>query len=141
MGKSSTEQNRERYRTVAFRMSDDELLELDARIKLSGRDKQDYLIKSTLYQTIIVIGNRVQFEALSTCLTNIQEKLVSLEKASDLDAAILLPIRSAIEIISGFTDSERPWDDSGMTFAQKNADSDEYPENSNTKIAGDKYRR
>jgi hypothetical protein len=120
--KKKIEQNRNRYRTVAFRMSDDELLELETRIGLSGRDKQDYLIKSTLYQTIVVVGNRVQFEALGIQLNEIAEYLKGLESAADFDPAVLLPIRTAVEIINGFTDAEKPWDDTGMTRAPENGE-------------------
>jgi hypothetical protein len=120
--KKKIEQNRTRYRTVAFRMSDDELIELETRIGLSGRDKQDYLIKSTLYQTLVVVGNRVQFEALSIQLDEITEHLKGLQSASDLDPAMLLPIRTAVEIINGFTDAEKSWDDTRMTRAPENGD-------------------
>jgi uncharacterized protein (DUF1778 family) len=69
------EQNRKRYRTVAFRMSEDEWQELDKRVALSGRQKQDFLIKSILHQKIVVIGNQVQFERLKATLDNIAAEL------------------------------------------------------------------
>ena len=40
------EKHRQRYRTIAFRMSDDELHELDKRIALSGRQKKEYLSRT-----------------------------------------------------------------------------------------------
>ena len=129
MGGMRSEQNRNRYRTVAFRMSDEELTELEKRIKLSGRNKQDYFIKSTLYQTIVVLGNRIQFESLRDQLDEIVEHLRSLEKASDLDLDKLAPVRTAIEIITGFTNADKNWDDNGMTFTPKNAQKSEEYEN------------
>jgi hypothetical protein len=101
------EKHRKRYKTVAFRMSDNELHELDKRVELSGRQKQDYLIKSVLHQKIVVIGNQVQFEKLRTLLDEIVSELRRIEHAEEVDENLLAPIRTAVEIINGFgSDSE-----------------------------------
>lgn len=99
-----TEKNRARYRTVAFRMSDYELAELNERVYLSGRQKQDYLIRSVLYQQVVVVGNQMVFNRLGDKLGQIAEQLIRIEKASDLDDEILAPIRTAIDILNGFRD-------------------------------------
>ena len=96
------EKHRKRYRTVAFRMSDDELRELEKRVTLSGRQKQDYLIKSALYQKIVVVGNQVQFEKLRTQLDEIVVELKRITHAEDITSDLLAPIRTAVEIINGF---------------------------------------
>lgn len=96
------EKNRKRYRTVAFRMSDSELLELEKRVELSGRLKQDYLIKSVLYQKIVVIGNQVQFDKLRVQLDEILKELQRIIRVDDVAEDLLAPIRTAIEIINGF---------------------------------------
>ena len=96
------EKHRKRYKTIAFRMSDDELRELDKRIALSGRQKQDYLIKSVLHQKIVVIGNQVQFEKLKIQLDEIMTELCRIERAEDVSENLLAPIRTAVEIINGF---------------------------------------
>ena len=96
------EKHRQRYRTIAFRMSDDELRELDKRIALYGRQKQGYLIKSLLHQKIVVIGNRVQFEKLKTQLDEILSELCRIERAEDVNENLLAPIRTPVEIINGF---------------------------------------
>lgn len=98
------EKHRKRYRTVAFRMSEDEWQELEKRVELSGRQKQDYLIKSVLYQKIVVIGNQIQFDKLRTTLDEILGELRRIKRAEDVDEEILAPIRTAVEIISGFCD-------------------------------------
>jgi hypothetical protein len=100
-------------------MSEEELSELNSRIELSGRDKQDYLIKSTLFQAIVVIGNRVQFERLKSELVEIAGYLKHLESNASLDLNKLASLRTAVEIITGFTDAQKPWDDTGMTAAPK----------------------
>lgn len=97
------EKHKKRYRTVAFRMSDDELHELDKRVALSGRQKQDYLIKSALYQKIVVVGNQVQFEKLRAQLDEIAKELKRIEHAEDVASELLGPIRTAVEIINGFS--------------------------------------
>jgi hypothetical protein len=95
------EQNRNRYRTVAFRVSDAELAELNARVKLSGRQKQDFIIKSILHQKIVVIGNQVQGDRLRQTLDEILAELRRIERAGDVSADTLAPIRTAAEIIVG----------------------------------------
>lgn len=84
-------------------MSDDELHELEKRIALSGRQKQDYLIKSTLYQKSVVVGNQVQFEKLKQTLNEIAVELKRIEQAEDATIDLLSPIRTAVEIINSFT--------------------------------------
>jgi uncharacterized protein (DUF1778 family) len=97
------EKHRKRYRTVAFRMSEDEWQELDKRVALSGRQKQDFLIKSILHQKIVVIGNQVQFEKLKTTLDEILAELRRIDCAEDVGSELLVPIRTAVEIINGFS--------------------------------------
>jgi len=96
------EQHRARYRTVAFRMSDAELAELNERVRLSGRQKQDFIIKSILHQKIVVIGNQIQFERLQATLDEIAAELRRIERAEDVSSELLVPIRTAVEIIDGF---------------------------------------
>lgn len=100
--KKKIEKNRKRYRTVAFRMSDNELYELNKRVELSGRQKQDFLIKSVLYQKIVVVGNQLQFEKLKTQLDEIVNELKRIEHLEDDTSNLLSPIRTALEMIYGF---------------------------------------
>ena len=69
---------------------------------LSGRQKQGFLIKSILYQKIVVIGNQVQFERLRSTLDEILAELRRIEHAEDVDDELFTPIRTAMEIIKGF---------------------------------------
>ena len=98
------EKHRKRYRTVAFRMSEEEWQELDKRVALSGRQKQDFLIKSILHQKLVVVGNQVQFERLRSTLDEIATELRRIERAEDVEPELLAPIRTAVEIIEGFED-------------------------------------
>jgi malonyl CoA-acyl carrier protein transacylase len=83
-------------------MSDAELAELDSRVKLSGRQKQDYIIKSILHQKIVVIGNQIQLDRLRQTLDEIADELRRIEHAEDVSGELLAPIRTAVEIIDGF---------------------------------------
>jgi hypothetical protein len=85
------EKNRARYRTVAFRMSEDEWHELEHRVALSGRQRQDYLIQSALYQQIAVVGNRLLGERLEQTLGDILKELVRIRGASEFDPEALAP--------------------------------------------------
>ena len=96
------DKNRKRNDYVNFRISKEERMELERRIELSGRDKQDYYIKSALYQTIVVIGNKVQFEKLNNEILAIKHELERIMNASEVSEELLCPIRTALEIINGF---------------------------------------
>lgn len=49
--------NRWRSKTVAFRMSPEEAMQLDMRVSVSGLSKQEYLINKVLEKEIIVNPN------------------------------------------------------------------------------------
>ncbi|MDY5243439.1 MAG: hypothetical protein SPH20_06725, partial [Eubacterium sp.] len=55
--KNRDEHNRWRNKTVAFRMSPEEAKLLDEFVKLSGFNKQDYLISRVLQREVVVQGN------------------------------------------------------------------------------------
>jgi len=73
-----------------------------AVLTISGRQKQDFLIKSALYQKIVVVGNQVQFEKLRTQLDEIVVELKRITHTEDITSDLLAPIRTAVEIINGF---------------------------------------
>lgn len=100
--KKKVEQNRTRYRTIAFRCSDKERSELEKRIELSGLQKQDYFLKSVLHQRVVVVGNAILFESLRDNLHEIKAELERLGCPSDLNPDTLMPLRTAIEMLEGF---------------------------------------
>lgn len=57
--KNMDKHNRWRNVTVAFRMSPEEDVQLEALVKLSGLTKQDYIISRVLGKDIIVMGNPI----------------------------------------------------------------------------------
>jgi hypothetical protein len=88
-------------------MSDEELAELNARVELSGRQKQDFIIKSILHQKIIVIGNQINYDRLRQKLDEILAELCRIEHAEDVSCETLAPIRTAAEIILAIGADER----------------------------------
>lgn len=98
---SKIEQNRTRYCTIAFRCSEEEYEEIHKRIELSGLQKQDYLIKSALYQEITVIGNRLLFERLSHTLQSIESELLRIQNASEVKNLTLAYLQISNELLDG----------------------------------------
>ena len=74
--------NRWRSKTVAFRMSPEEAVQLDINAKLSGLTKQDYLIRRSLQQEIKIVGNPRVYKALKNQMLDI---LAELERVSDCE--------------------------------------------------------
>lgn len=73
--KNLDNKNRWRSKTVAFRMSPEEAQQLDVKVKLSGLTKQDYLIRRSLQQDIVVVGNTRVYKALKDELKNVLTEL------------------------------------------------------------------
>ena len=73
--KNLDNKNRLRNKIVAFRMSPEEAEQLDIKVKLSGLTKQEYLIRRSLQQDIVVVGNPKMYKALKSELAKILEEL------------------------------------------------------------------
>ncbi len=69
-----------RSRNVSFRVSPEEAELLDAKVRLSGLTKQDYIIKRLTDKEIVVIGNPRVYKALKD---ELREVLVKLQFAAD----------------------------------------------------------
>lgn len=77
--KNLDNRNRWRNKTIAFRMSPEEAQQLDTKVKLSGLTKQDYLIRRSLQQDIVVMGNPRVYKALKGELQNVLTELKRIE--------------------------------------------------------------
>ncbi|MGL5258507.1 MAG: plasmid mobilization protein [Lachnospiraceae bacterium] len=91
--------NRWRSKQVGFRMSPEEAIELDNRVKLSGMQKQDYLIQSVLYQEITVRGHRAMYDEFRKHLLSIEIELKRLNDVTDMDDELLTPLKTILEIM------------------------------------------
>ena len=90
-----------RNKTVAFRVSQEEAVQLDTYSKLSGLTKQDYLIRRVLAKEITVHGNPRVFKALRNHLTDILTELRRLKAVSADNDELLDIILYISEILDG----------------------------------------
>lgn len=95
--KNRDEHNRWRNKTVAFRMSPEEAKLLDEFVKLSGLNKQDYLISRVLQRDVIVQGNPRVYKALRNELTNLTNQL---QNINQLDDEFLSVLNQSLTILS-----------------------------------------
>ena len=68
--------NRWRNKTVAFRVSAEEDLHLEALVKLTGLTKQDYIIRRLLKRDVVVQGNPKVYKALRDQLSAVLDELL-----------------------------------------------------------------
>lgn len=101
--KTMDKKNRWRSKTVAFRMSPEEALQLDNYAKLSGLSKQDYLINRVLQIDIIVNGNPRTYKMLRNQLFDVLEQLKRLESVSIEQSELLELISYITTILDGFS--------------------------------------
>ena len=68
--------NRWRNKTVAFRVSAEEDLQLETLVKLTGLTKQDYIIQRLLERDVVVQGNPRVYKALRDQLAAVLDELL-----------------------------------------------------------------
>ena len=68
--------NRWRSKTVAFRVSSEEDLQLETMVKLTGLTKQDYIIRRLLERDVVVQGNPRVYKALRDQLAAVLDELL-----------------------------------------------------------------
>ena len=93
--------NRHRNRTIAFRMSPEEADELDVLVKLSGLEKQTYIINRLLGRDIVVQGNPRVYKVLKEELGAVREELVRLTDGDNLRPELLETIQMIAKIMDG----------------------------------------
>lgn len=95
--KNRDEHNRWRNKTVAFRMSPEEAKLLDEFVKLSGLNKQDYLISRVLQREVVVQGNPRVYKALRNELIDLTNQLKNINQ---LDEEFLSVLKQSLTILS-----------------------------------------
>lgn len=93
--------NRWRNKTVAFRMSPEEDLQLETLVKLSGLTKQDYIIRRLLCRDVIVQGNPRIYKALRNELAAVLDELSRIEAGEKINAELMDTIRMIAAIMNG----------------------------------------
>jgi len=101
MQKNLDQQGRLRSVTVGFRVSPEESEDLNARVRLSGLTKQDYIIKRLQCQDVVVNGNPRVYKALRNQMADILEELHRLERAGDAGEEFFSLLRLVAEIMDG----------------------------------------
>ena len=75
--------------TISFRVSDIERAQIDANIKVSGMTKQNYFVKSCIYNRICVAGKKETIYPLVEELKTMQKNLVDLSHQIEKDEGVI----------------------------------------------------
>ena len=101
--KNRDNHNRWRNKTVAFRVSPEEDLQIERFVKLSGLTKQDYITQRLLCRDVVVQGNPRVYKALRDQLAAALDELRRIEAGQCVDDELL----DVIEMISVIMDGMR----------------------------------
>ena len=93
--------NRWRNKTVAFRVSPEEDVQIETAVRLSGLTKQDYITKRLLCREIVVQGNPRVYKALRNELNSVLEELQRIEAGQSIDGELLETIRLIAATLDG----------------------------------------
>ena len=73
--------NQHKKPTISFRVSDAERKEIEARILVSGMKKQDYFVRSCIYNRICVVGKKETIYPLVQTVNALYIKLLEMQNA------------------------------------------------------------
>lgn len=93
--------NRWRNKTVAFRVSPEEDIQIETAVKLTGLTKQDYIIRRLLCQDVVVQGNPRVYKALRDQLAAVLDELRRIEAGQGVNEELLDTIRMIAVIMDG----------------------------------------
>lgn len=101
MDKNLDHKGRWRSVIVSFRVSPEESVDLNRRVKLSGLNKQDYIISRLSERDIIIQGNPRVHKALRKEMNVIITELKRIENASQLTDELMDTISLISQIYNG----------------------------------------
>lgn len=93
--------NRWRNKTVAFRVSAEEDLQLETYVSISGLTKQDYITRRLLCKDVVVQGNPRVFKALREQFNAVLEELRRIEAGAGVDDELMDTIQMMAAIMDG----------------------------------------
>ena len=93
--------NRWRNKTVAFRVSAEEDLQLETYVSMSGLTKQDYITRRLLYKDVVVQGNPRVFKALRNQFNAVLDELRRIEAGAGIDDELMDTIQMMAAIMDG----------------------------------------
>lgn len=73
--------NQHKNPTISFRISDAERKQIEARILASGMKKQDYFVRSCIYNRICVVGKKETIYPLVQSVNALYLQLLEMQKA------------------------------------------------------------
>ena len=83
--------NQHKNPTISFRISDAERKQIEARILASGMKKQDYFVRSCIYNRICVVGKKETIYPLVQTVNALYLQLLEMQKAfTSTDADIVV---------------------------------------------------
>ena len=95
------QQGRWRNKVVAFRMSPEEDEVLEAKVKLSGLTKQDYITRRLICKDVVVQGNPRVYKALRDQLAAVLDELWRIEAGGSVNDELLDVIEMIAAIMDG----------------------------------------
>ena len=99
--KKKDNHNRWRNKTVAFRVSPEESVQIDTAVRLSGLTKQDYITRRLLCRDVVVQGNPRVYKALRNDLAAVLYELRRIEAGAGVDDELLDVIGMIAVIMDG----------------------------------------
>ena len=97
--------NRWRNKTVAFRVSAEEDLQLETYVSMSGLTKQDYITRRLLCKDVVVQGNPRVFKALREQFNAVLEELRRIEAGAGVDDELMDTIQMMAAIMDGMKEA------------------------------------
>ena len=98
------QQGRWRNKVVAFRMSPEEDEVLEAKVKLSGLTKQEYIIRRLTDREITVVGNPRVYKALRDQMKLIYQELQRLAVDEEVSPDLLETLQMVTLTLNGLID-------------------------------------
>lgn len=91
---------RRRNKTIAFRMSEAEKIDLENKVKLSGKKtKQEYIISALLNHKIEAVGNQLMFLQFKRVLERIE---LMIEDGKGIDEEVKKCLFKMLKILESF---------------------------------------
>ena len=104
--KNLDHQGRWRSVTVAFRVSPEEDVLIEAAVRISGCTKQDYIIKKLTDQSVVVQGNPKVYRGLKLEMRQILTELKRIGSGEDVNRDLLDRIDLITSVMGGMKDAK-----------------------------------
>ena len=107
MEKKLDKQGRWRSKIVAFRVSPEEAFLIDAKVRMSGLTKQEYIIRRLQERTVTVSGNPRVYKALKNQMADILTELRRIRTGNPVDEDLKEIIKTMNLIMDGMKEGKR----------------------------------